>query len=327
MDWLEQHWYRSGLVSNLLAPLGWVYCLMATLRRGLYRSGMLRSERLPIPVIVVGNITVGGTGKTPLVIYLARYLITLGYLPGIVTRGYGGRSSTWPQDVGSDSEPDLIGDEPLLLARHASCPVVADPDRVRAARRLLDAHRCDVVLADDGLQHYRLARDLEIAVIDGARRLGNGRCLPAGPLRELPGRLAAVDARVVNGVAHPGELGMALMVTAFHSLMGGQTLSADHYRGQRVHAVAGIGNPQRFFATLRGLGVTVIEHAFPDHHRYTRADVAFDDDLPILMTEKDAVKCQSFADARMAYLAVRAQVDPGLEELIMRKLKERSSGR
>jgi tetraacyldisaccharide 4'-kinase len=325
MHGLARHWYRASPVSVALAPLGWLYCALAMLRRALYAAGLLRHVRLPLAVIVVGNITVGGTGKTPLVIWLARWLRQSGYRPGIVTRGYGGRAREWPQMVQADSDPASVGDEPILLARHADCPVVADPDRVRAARTAM-AGGCDVIISDDGLQHYRLARDVEIAVVDGDRRFGNGRCLPAGPLREPVGRLAAVDARVTNGAAQAGELAMQLVETRFRALDSDRDWPVAEFRGRRAHAVAGIGNPQRFFDHLRRLGVEVIEHAFPDHHHFTPVDVGFPDALPILMTEKDAVKCASFAGARMAYLAVEARPDPRLGELVLSKLKEHSGG-
>lgn len=320
-----RYWYRPSPVSLALAPLGWVYCALATLRRALYAVGVLRRVRLPLAVIVVGNITVGGTGKTPLVIWLARWLRQSGYRPGVVTRGYGGRARDWPQVVHAHSDPAAVGDEPILLARHADCLVVADPDRVRAAQTVM-AGGCDVIISDDGLQHYRLARDVEIAVIDGDRRFGNGRCLPAGPLREPVGRLTAVDACVTNGAARTGEHAMQLVETRFRALGSDRNWPVTEFRGRRVHAVAGIGNPQRFFAHLRRLGVELIEHPFPDHHQFTAADVGFPDALPVLMTEKDAVKCASFADARMAYLAVEARPDPRLGEMILGKLKEHSGG-
>ena len=325
MHALARHWYRASPVGVAFAPLGWLYCAVAMLRRALYSVGILKRVNLPVAVIVVGNITLGGTGKTPLVIWLAHWLRRHGYRPGIVTRGYGGRARDWPQVVHAESDPALVGDEPILLARHAASPVVADPDRVRAARTVI-AGGCDVVISDDGLQHYRLARDVEIAVLDGDRRFGNGRCLPAGPLREPLGRLAAVDARVTNGAAQAGELAMQLVETRFRALDSDRDWPVTEFRGRRAHAVAGIGNPQRFFDHLRRLGVEIIEHAFADHHRFTPADLAFGDDLPILMTEKDAVKCAAFADARMAYLAVEAQPDPRLGELVLGKLKERCGG-
>ena len=327
MHWLTRHWYRPSVVGLLLAPLGWIYCLLMALRRLMYRMRLLPRAHAPAPVIVVGNITVGGTGKTPLVIWLADFLRREGFRPGIVTRGYGGRARAWPRVVRPESDPEQVGDEPVLLARAAGCPVIADPKRARAARRLAREFNCDVVVSDDGLQHYRLARDIEIAVIDGARRFGNGRCLPAGPLREPVGRLRAVHARMTQGAPAAGEWAMALVERGFHRLDAPEiTAAADAFRGRPVHAVAGIGHPARFFQHLRRLGIEAIEHPFPDHHRFRASDIRFADDLEVIMTEKDAVKCERLPEARGWYLAVAARPDPRLGELILRILKERSRG-
>ncbi len=332
MRWLERHWYRLTPLSILLAPLAGLYCLAAGLRRVAYRRGLLSPERLPVPVIVVGNLTVGGTGKTPFVLWLARFLAAHGRRPGIVTRGYGGRSRHWPQRVRADSDPALVGDEPVLLARRAGCPVFADPDRVRAARALLVEAEggCDIVIADDGLQHYRLARDIEIALADGARGYGNGLCLPAGPLREPLSRLREVDLQVVLGEARgTREWGMRLVAARrLHRLDGTAAAEAAALRGRPVHAVAGIGHPARFFAQLRALGLDILEHPFPDHHSYTAADLAFGDDLDIIMTEKDAVKCErlDLGGARAWSLAVEAEPAPGLGERLLALLEEKSRG-
>ncbi len=324
---IERHWYRDTLLSRLLAPLGWLYGLLAVLRRALYRRCVLRSTHPGAPVIIVGNLTVGGSGKTPLVIWIARFLKEHGRRPGIVTRGYGGHAVDWPQTVTPESDPDAVGDEPVLLAREAGCPVVADPDRVRGARRLVQTLGCDIVVSDDGLQHYRLARDLEIAVIDGARRFGNGRCLPAGPLREPLARLSAVDARVTLGQPQAGEWGMALATGMFHRLEAPETTAeADRFRGQPVHAVAGIGHPKRFFEHLRGLGIEVVEHPFPDHHRFRVEELQFRDGGEILLTQKDAVKCERLAGVTGWVLAVRVQPDPALGEFLQRWLKEYDGG-
>jgi tetraacyldisaccharide 4'-kinase len=323
---IERHWYRTTAVSLALWPLSLLYCLMAALRRFLYRAGVLATHRVGAPVIVVGNITVGGSGKTPLVIWLARFLAERGYRPGIVTRGYGGRARHWPQAVTRDADPALVGDEPLLLARRAGCPVMAGPDRVRAAQSLLAGHGCNVVVSDDGLQHYRLARDCEIAVIDGARRFGNGLCLPAGPLRERIARLRSVDIRAVTGQSgRRGELAVTLAETGYVS-SSGERADGERFRGLRVHAVAGIGNPGRFFAHLRRLGVEPIEHPFPDHHPFTGSDLVFGDDLPVIMTEKDAVKCERIATRPFWYLTIEARPDPALGEAVLKRLKEVGGG-
>ncbi len=324
---IEQHWYRDTFLSRLLAPLGWLYCFLAVVRRALYRRHVLHSTHPGVPVIIVGNLTVGGSGKTPLVIWLARFLKEHGRKPGIVTRGYGGSAADWPQTVTPESDPDAVGDEPVLLAREAGCPVVADPDRVRGARRLVQTLGCDIIVSDDGLQHYRLARDLEIAVIDGARRFGNGRCLPAGPLREPLSRLSTVDARITLGAPQAGEWGMALTTRTFHRLDAPEiTAEADRFGSQPVHAVAGIGNPARFFEHLRSLGLQVIEHPFPDHHRFRAEELQFRDGGEILMTQKDAVKCERLAGVTGWVLAVTAQPDPALGDFLQRWPKEHRGG-
>jgi len=323
---IERHWYRDSFVSRLLAPLSWFYCFLVLLRRTLYRAGILRVIRLPVPVVVVGNLTVGGSGKTPLVIWLARFLKGQGWRPGIVTRGYGGQAAHWPQTVTPESDPESVGDEPVLLAREAGCPVVADPDRARAAERLVRLG-CNIVVSDDGLQHYRLARDLEIAVIDGARRFGNGRCLPAGPLREPVSRLNEVQARVTLGEARTGEWAMALEAKSFHRLEAPEaTAEADRFQGQPVHAVAGIGHPARFFDQLRRLGLDIAPHPFPDHHRFHERDLAFGDAHETVMTQKDAVKCERLAGVTGWYLAVEARPNPAFAEFVQRWLKERMHG-
>jgi len=292
------------------------------LRHRLYHLGILRSTRLPVPVIVVGNITVGGTGKTPLVIWLANFLRQAGYRPGIVTRGYRGHSRTWPVAVDAQTTAEQVGDEAVLLARHSGCAVLAGADRVATARLHVE-QGCNVIVSDDGLQHYRLRRNLEIAVIDGVRRFGNRLCLPAGPLREPVSRLRSVSVRVANGAPQTGELGMTLVPTGFYSLAKpDERMSVDHFRTGPVHAVAGIGNPERFFSSLRGLGLKVIPHPFPDHHAFLPGELEFGDERPVIMTEKDAVKCQPFANARCWVLAVEARPDMALGEQILKRLKE-----
>lgn len=321
MHWLQTHWYRKSIVSFALLPLSWLYLSLSALRHGLYRVGVLRSTRLPVPVVVVGNISVGGTGKTPLVVWLAKLLRQQGYKPGIVARGYGGSSTQWPAYVTAQSDPAQVGDEPVLLARGSACPVMAAPNRALAASKLVDEHDCNIIISDDGLQHYAMARDVEIAVIDGARRFGNGYCLPAGPLREPPTRLRSVQARVTNGSPRSGELGMRLRPLCFKSVSAPVSeLPTNAFAGKRVHALAGIGNPQRFFQQLRELDIDPIEHALPDHYRFRRQDLEFADAAPVIMTEKDAVKCQAFADQRCWYLAVEAQPDAALADEILRLL-------
>lgn len=318
-------WYGRHPLSLALAPLGWVYCGVAILRRHLYRTGRLKVRRLPCPVVVVGNLTVGGTGKTPLVLSLAELAVARGLRPAIVTRGYRGRARDWPRTVSPQDDPDQIGDEPLLLARRGLCPVIAGPDRVADAELAIASHGCDLILCDDGLQHYRLARDLEIAVIDGERGLGNGRCLPAGPLREPPNRLATVDFVIRHGGGGDGFRFALAPGPAVNLADQSQTRPLPDFRGERVTAVAGIGNPGRFFDLLRGHGILVEERPYPDHHAFSAADVAAWPPGPVLMTEKDAVKCAKFGGPDHWYCPVQAQTDPDFVSALLSRLNALSN--
>ncbi len=322
MHWLERQWYRVGPLHLLLLPASLLFGLIAAIRRALYRSGLLRSEKLPVPVIVIGNITVGGSGKTPLTLWLAQQLAERGWHPGIISRGYGGAAAS-PRAVSPGDSAEAVGDEPLLMALRGLCPVWIGRDRPAAAHALLQAHpECDVLLSDDGLQHYRLRRDVEIAVVDGSRRFGNGFLMPAGPLRERPSRLRTVDAVVINGgAARSGEYVMRLEGAAFQNLANpASSRTAGDFGGLRVHAIAGIGHPQRFFDHLKSLGLVVQSHPFPDHHHYTAADLAFRDADAILMTEKDAVKCAPFANEKCWALRVDARLDPMLAHHILERI-------
>ena len=329
MLWLQRQWLHLTPWHVVLLPLGVLFGLIAALRRMLYRAGLLRVVRLPVPVIVVGNISVGGTGKTPLVLWLADFLRQQGYRPGIVSRGYGG-GTQGTAEVDGRSDPALVGDEPLLLARKSGCPVWVGRDRVAAGNALLRAHpECDVLVSDDGLQHYRLGRDLEIVVVDGDRKFGNGLLLPAGPLREGVVRLRSVDAVVVNGgglmAVKPlrNEFEMSLEGSEFYNLrQPGLHAGAADFGGKKLHAVAGIGNPQRFFAHLRRLGLAFEEHAFPDHCAYLPRDLDYADAEALLMTEKDAVKCAGFADERYWVLAVEAILPPAFGQTMLQKLRD-----
>ncbi len=319
---LQHHWYRITPLHLILLPISLLFRLLAALRRALYRSHILPSRKLPVPVVVVGNISVGGTGKTPLTLALTQQLIQRGWHPLIVSRGYGGTAQQ-PQRVDAGSDARQAGDEPLLMARRNLCPVWIGKDRAAAAQTALQAHpQCDVVLCDDGLQHYRLQRDVEIAVVDGERRFGNGFVLPAGPLREPVARLQTVDAVVINsGETSPGQYAMHLSGDTFHNLLDpGKTVAASHFHALNNHAVAGIGHPQRFFNHLQALGIPFTPHAFPDHHPYSAPDLAFTGCDAILLTEKDAVKCAAFADARYWVLRVDAEIDPALINHILRKI-------
>jgi len=311
----------------LLLPVAALFAAVSTLRRLLYRCKLLRSEQTGVPVIVVGNITAGGTGKTPLVLWLADFLRRQGKHPGIISRGYGA-TRTDARAVPANGSPADYGDEPCLLAQRAGCPVWVGVERVAAARALRAAHaEVDVIISDDGLQHYQLARDVEIAVIDGARGLGNGWPLPAGPLREPASRLSTVDAVVVNGgdatAAFARSIRMQLQGNIFRNLFDPQqTVSAEHFQGRQVHAIAGIGNPPRFFAQLQQMGLHCITRAFPDHHAYTAQDLQFAGDDEVVMTEKDAVKCTAFATTRHWALVVNAVPDESLGDTIIARLAQ-----
>jgi tetraacyldisaccharide 4'-kinase len=353
----ELLWYGrtppARAVSAALAPLGWLYCAVAALRGLAYRRGWLDSESAGVPVVVVGNLTVGGTGKTPLVLWLVAHLQRRGLRPGVAMRGYGGSGRDAPRRVRADSDPFEFGDEPVLLAGRAGCPVVVGRDRVAAARMLALEYSCDIVVTDDGLQHYRLRRDCEILVVDGMRGFGNGRCLPAGPLREPRGRAARSDLVIVNAGdgsgdglhAGPGgdrraavaaDDGPAMMcmalvpgdaVNLYHA---GERRALETFRGERVTAVAGIGNPERFFAMLRNLGLDPATQVFPDHHRYSGSDLAGLPAGPVLMTEKDAVKCRAWATAEHWYVPVQARPDTAfvaaLESIVDGGLVDRLRG-
>lgn len=326
--WLQRQWFERRRLTPalwLFAPLAWLYAGLSRLNRALAKP-----TRLPVPVVVVGNITVGGAGKTPLTLWLATQLRARGWHPGVVSRGYG-RAGDEVRAVLAGSRPEEVGDEPLLIARRGGIPVWVGRSRAAAGEALLEAHpEVDVVLCDDGLQHYALARDVELAVFD-ARGMGNGWRLPVGPLREPLSRLATVDAVVCNGLANtdfpsPAPIfDMQLRPGRFYRLGDpAQTCIADALRTRdRLHALAGIGNPQRFFVTLAGLGLDCETHPFPDHHRYTQSDLAFAEGGVLLMTEKDAVKCANLTLGEAWVLPVEAELSPALIDHIVEKLRGR----
>lgn len=313
----EKVWYSNSVLSVMLLPLSWLFRMIVILRRAYYRLGRRVHSTSSAFVIVVGNITVGGTGKTPFVIWLASQCRRRGLKTGIITRGYKGTHTTPVAEVGANSRVEAVGDEALLLARKTACPVVVGADRSQALALLEQSIQPDVVLSDDGLQHYAMGRDFEIAVIDGEREFGNGRCLPAGPLREPPSRLQSCDLVVRNGPGDPHAPCFEVEpeeLLALNLREGRKPL--QEFSGRTVHAVAGVGNPGRFFQMLKRAGVDIIEHAFPDHHAYVKADLEFGDDAPILMTEKDAVKCETFLDSDIWYLPIIVQVNAALEQRI-----------
>ena len=323
MSSLEQIWYQSQkqppLWSKLLEP---VFRSLSSARRRLYRSQRLSVYRAPVPVIVVGNISVGGSGKTPLVIWLVEMLREAGYKPGVISRGYGGQAKQYPLKVRAKTPVQECGDEPLLISRRTGVPLVVDPKRGRAAEYLLQQYKVDVIISDDGLQHYALARDIELAVVDGERRFGNGRCLPAGPLREPLSRLAEVDFIINNGGRESGEVSMKLIMGGAWQLTHPQHLRAVETFDEGTHALAGIGHPERFFRQLEKCGINIHRHPFPDHHTYRPLDLPADGE--ILMTEKDAVKCLSFAADNAWAVSVQAQLPDEFRESLLALIAEKA---
>jgi tetraacyldisaccharide 4'-kinase len=292
------------------------------LRRLLYLVRLLPSARAGIPVVAIGNLTVGGSGKTPLAIHVAELLKAGGWSPAIVSRGYGGTVRS-PRGVSLASDPAQVGDEPVLMARRSGCPVWVGPDRVAVIAALRHEHPdCNVIVLDDGLQHYRLRRDLEIAVVD-ARAFGNGFMLPAGPLREPRTRLWTVDAVVAHGTDAVKGYAMQLEGDELHRATDARDRrKAQAFAGERVHAVAGIGDPNRFFLHLAKLGVKVVPHPFPDHHPYRAQDLEFGDTAPVMMTEKDAVKCKRYAKPQHWVLPVRAVPESAFDNWLLGRLGE-----
>ena len=314
-------WYGGAAPPLYTRALAGAFGVAVGLRRRLLRMGLLRTNRIGVPVIVVGNVTAGGTGKTPLTIELVRQLRQGGYRPGVASRGYGRDKHAKPLWIEASTSPAQGGDEPVLIARRSGALVRVDADRVAGARALM-AEGCDVIVCDDGLQHYRLQRDIEIEVVDGQRRYGNGRLLPAGPLREPANRGLLCDFRVVNGGdAGFGEWAMRLRADGAMPSRGGRMQSLSSFGGHRVHAVAGIGNPQRFFDMLKSVGIGVVPHAFDDHHQFVPEDLAFGSELPVLMTEKDAVKCAEFATDWHYSVPVTAELPAAFWVALLEKLK------
>ena len=319
-------WYKDHFIGAALLPFGFLFSDFVKFRRWLYKIGVKKSAALSVPVIIVGNITVGGTGKTPLCIYLAKLLQSEGYRVGIISRGYGGEAVA--QMVLSNSNATEVGDEALLISRQTNCPMAVGANRVETGNFLLKNARCDIILADDGLQHYALKRDIEIAVVDGERRFGNSICLPAGPLREPVERLNSVDFVVVNGKTAADtawyEWQMQLIGDIAVNLKTGENKSLADFKSTECHAIAGIGNPERFFKQLEKSGISQrIDHSFPDHHIFAADEIRFDD-KPILMTEKDAVKCKTFSTENQWFIPVAAQLSPEFDTQFLTLLKKRT---
>lgn len=336
MSW-PNFWYKKNWLSGLLWPLSKLVCLEAERRLNKFNQTR-QTDAYGAKVIVVGNLVVGGSGKTPLIIWLTRALQQRGLKVGIVSRGYGGQSQNWPQSVTPESNPILVGDEPLLLSKQLQVPIAVGPKRDQAIALIEKEQACDVILSDDGLQHFGMQRDIELVVVDGERQFGNAWCLPAGPLREPLQRITEVDAVVINGDNQlkvrsslqrklPPRYGMQLKPTVLRNLLNDKvTLAVETFSSQEVNAIAGIGNPKRFFDTLEPYVATQNRHPFKDHQAYTREDLErFDPQKPLIMTSKDAVKCLPIAQQLNAknwwVLEVETQVDNELLTLILQKLQ------
>jgi tetraacyldisaccharide 4'-kinase len=323
--WYSPKWYQWPIIL-LLLPLTALFWMLSKIRRCLFKLGIKSTVNVPIPIIVVGNISVGGNGKTPLVVYLAKRLRQEGYHPGVLSRGYGGKNQSYPATVTKDSQAQHVGDEPVLMRQHVNCPLVVDPNRPRGAMELLVKHKCDVIICDDGLQHYALERDIEIIVMDGQRRCGNNLLLPSGPLREGSWRLNSADFVVINGGAvSNGEYTMSLEAGRLVNVtQSNKSLSISQVSGS-VTALAGIGNPQRFFSLLTSKGVKLANQlSFVDHHPFSQKDIPGG---MVIMTEKDAVKCTDFAHDNCWYLPVSAKLSDQFESQLLLKLKNSKSNK
>ncbi|MDL0429826.1 tetraacyldisaccharide 4'-kinase [Marinobacter sp. TBZ242] len=322
---VDRLWYGRNRPLWPLYPLVWLYRAVAENRRR--RAWQAREESIPVPVVVVGNITAGGTGKSPLTAALTGLLREHGWQPVILSRGYGGKAEGYPLLVTPDTDPDVAGDEPVMLAAESGCPVVVDPDRKRGALWALDQKLGTILVCDDGLQHYRLPRDIELAVFDAARGLGNGALIPVGPLREPLERLGSVDFVITNGgyldeIEHDHQFTMTLAPSELRNLVTGETLSPERLQGKSVRAVAGIGNPGRFFDTLGDLGAQVRPRALPDHHHFTPEDLHSEKGEWLVMTAKDAVKCHKFAPDNTWVLAVKARLPEAFREAFMASVNQ-----
>jgi tetraacyldisaccharide 4'-kinase len=302
---IDKVWYGTHPLRWLLLPLSWGYRFIVRVRRWYLQN--FCQEKCPVPIIVVGNLTVGGVGKTPLVIELAKKIQQKGLKVGIVSRGYRAKIKHYPYEVQLNDSAAHVGDEPLMLAQKTQCPVVIAPKRTQAVRYLIEKHQVQIIISDDGLQHYRMDRAIEIAVIDGMRGLGNGLCIPAGPLRESEDRLQHVDFTIVNEGIWEDAYPMNLVPGTLVKMSTQEAIDPAIITGKTA-AVAAIGNPQRYYSTLRKLGIEFTEYSFPDHYCFKSNDLNYKESF-IIMTEKDAVKCRSFVTDKMYYLPVEAQLD------------------
>ncbi len=327
---MQNTWYGDSSLRLALLPFSWLYAAIIAVRRYLYKLGVFSSHKLPVPVIVVGNITAGGTGKTPLTLWLAQQLAERSFNPGIVSRGYGGKVGPEPLEVTADSDPAVAGDEAVLMAGRSTCPVVVHPDRVAAARHAIELG-AEIIVSDDGLQHYRLERDFEIAVVDADREYGNRHLLPAGPLREPLSRLNSIDQVLVqcetddspeltHRVSDSPPKNFRLDISAVCRLDNSDIRNSASFAGRQVHALAGIGNPDRFFRLLEANKIRVIPHPLPDHARISQEDLDFDDDLEVVMTEKDAVKCRWLDTTKCWYVPVDVVIDAADAEYLLNRI-------
>lgn len=330
MNWIDQLWYAPKWfhwpIIIILLPLTALFWLLSATRRALFKLGIKQSIDIPAAIIVVGNISVGGNGKTPLVVHLAKTLKQQGFKPGVLSRGYGGKGVSYPFSVDQDSSATEVGDEPVLMHQHIDCPLVVDPQRPRGAMALVDKHLCDVIICDDGLQHYALKRNIEISVMDGQRRCGNNFLLPSGPLREGAWRNKTVDFVVINGGdAHKNEFVMTLVPEQLVNVKDpNQRLDVSELN-QAVSALAGIGNPQRFFNLLEKMQVKLKQSlSFVDHHPFSQSDIP---EGMVIMTEKDAVKCVAFAHDNCWYLPVSAKLSKEFDAQLLQKVKQVSENK
>ena len=325
--WANYIWYEDVFIATWLTVFTMIFVDIVRFRRYLYRTGVLKSTKVACPVIVVGNLTVGGTGKTPLVIALAERLQQEGFRPAIISRGYGGKNKQ-AMLLSATSSPQTVGDEAVVMFQKTQCPVAVSPIRAEAAQLLLAQTDCNVILSDDGLQHYALKRDIEIAVIDGQRRFGNNNCLPGGALREPLERLNEVDFIVVNGgkPEESREIPMTMLAEFAINLKTGEQKMLAAFKGQTCHALTGIGNPDRFFALLTQHGLKTQSHIFPDHHVFTAKQLLFKDAFPVIMTEKDAVKCTKFATENHWFVPISAQLPESFYSQLINLLHKKYNG-
>ncbi len=298
---IVQGWDKPRLLNYLLLPVSLLYSSLISLRRWLYQVGIFPSTAVSVPVIVVGGVTAGGAGKTPVVIALIKHLVKQRYRPGVVSRGYGGKSPYWPREVSAETTAELVGDEPQLIFERVGVPVIVGPNRVDDAEMLIDRFGCDIIVSDDGFQHFAIRRDLDIVVVDGQSGLGNGWCLPSGPLRERNG-LSRADLILINGpenhlqnIAARYEskcMAFCMELSDAIALDGGIKKNLGSFPDDPIIAIAGLGNPNRFFLQLEKLGLQITRKIFPDHHNYREKDLEDFQHKTILMTEKDAIKCR-----------------------------------